>query len=152
MDIYHVHHIIPRHAGGTDAPENLIKLTIEQHAAAHKTLYDLHGKWQDYCAYLGLSKLLTADEASKLALLEGRRKGGRTVGKLPKDPKQQTKKVTDMWKLPGMREHLSQKRKEQSRIGKNPMQGKKQNQTCCMSCRKIVAVNGLKLHQKKCDS
>ena len=27
-----MHHIIPKHAGGTDVRENLVKLTIEEHA------------------------------------------------------------------------------------------------------------------------
>ena len=34
--IYHNHHILPKHMGGTDDPENIIKLTIEEHAEAHK--------------------------------------------------------------------------------------------------------------------
>ena len=33
--------------GGTDDPSNLIKLTVEDHAAAHKKLYEEHGKLQD---------------------------------------------------------------------------------------------------------
>ena len=41
--IYHVHHIVPRHMGGTDDPSNLIKLTIEEHAEAHKKLWEKHG-------------------------------------------------------------------------------------------------------------
>ena len=32
----HKHHIIPRHMGGTDDPSNLIELTIEEHAEAHR--------------------------------------------------------------------------------------------------------------------
>ena len=39
MTIYHVHHIVPRHMGGTDNPENLVKLTVEEHAMAHLKLY-----------------------------------------------------------------------------------------------------------------
>jgi hypothetical protein len=33
--IIHKHHIIPKHAGGTNDPSNLVELTIEQHAEAH---------------------------------------------------------------------------------------------------------------------
>lgn len=46
----HWHHIIPKHAGGTDDPENLIQLTVEQHIQAHLELYAKYGKYQDYCA------------------------------------------------------------------------------------------------------
>jgi len=50
-----MHHIIPKHAGGTDDPSNLIELTIEEHAEAHRILYETHGRWQDKMAYLCLS-------------------------------------------------------------------------------------------------
>lgn len=55
--IYHIHHIIPRHAGGTDDPSNLIKLTIEEHAEAHRLLWEEHGRIEDKMAWLGLSGL-----------------------------------------------------------------------------------------------
>jgi hypothetical protein len=51
----HKHHIIPKHMGGTDDPENLIELTIEEHAEAHKVLFEKHGKIEDYWAWKGLS-------------------------------------------------------------------------------------------------
>lgn len=55
MTIYHTHHIVPRHAGGTDDTENLVRLTIEEHAEAHRLLYLQHGRWQDFYAWQGLS-------------------------------------------------------------------------------------------------
>lgn len=57
MTIYHTHHITPRHMGGGDEPENLIQLTIEEHAEAHRLLYLKSGKWEDLCAWKGLSGL-----------------------------------------------------------------------------------------------
>jgi len=53
--IYHIHHIVPKHMGGTDDKNNLQKLTIKQHADAHKKLYEQHGHWQDKVAYETLS-------------------------------------------------------------------------------------------------
>tara|TARA_B110000977_G_scaffold151652_1_gene192519 strand:+ start:126 stop:563 length:438 start_codon:yes stop_codon:yes gene_type:complete len=41
--------------GGTDDKNNLKKLTIKQHAEAHKKLYEQHGHWQDKIAYMSLS-------------------------------------------------------------------------------------------------
>ena len=58
----HIHHIIPRHAGGTDDPSNLIELTPEEHAEAHRILYDQFGRVQDKLAWLGLAKLATNKE------------------------------------------------------------------------------------------
>ena len=51
MTIYHMHHIIPKHAGGTDDPSNLVKLTIEEHAQAHLDLYEKNGDERDLLAY-----------------------------------------------------------------------------------------------------
>ena len=60
--IYHIHHIVPKHMGGTDEPSNLIRLTVEEHAIAHKKLWEQYGRWQDELAYKGLSGILTCDE------------------------------------------------------------------------------------------
>ena len=51
----HLHHILPKYLGGTDDPENLIELTVEEHAEAHRLLFERHGNWQDYCAWMALS-------------------------------------------------------------------------------------------------
>jgi hypothetical protein len=52
--IYHKHHIIPKHAGGTDHPDNIARLTPEEHAEAHRLLYEKYDRWQDKIAYEGL--------------------------------------------------------------------------------------------------
>jgi len=62
----HKHHIIPRHMGGTDDPSNLVELTIEEHAEAHKILYEVHGRWQDLVAYRGLLGLITEEERMEI--------------------------------------------------------------------------------------
>lgn len=68
MNIYiHKHHIIPRHVGGSDDPSNLIELTIEDHAIAHRHLWKMYGRWQDKIAWLVLSGQIDMDEASRLA-------------------------------------------------------------------------------------
>lgn len=65
----HKHHIIPRHMGGTDDPSNLIELTIEEHADAHKKLYEEFGRWQDYVAWQGLAKLDKNFDAARESML-----------------------------------------------------------------------------------
>lgn len=60
--IKHLHHIIPRHAGGSDDPSNLVELTIEEHAEAHRVLYETHGREEDRWAWLGLSGQIGKDE------------------------------------------------------------------------------------------
>jgi len=75
----HKHHIIPRYLGGTDDPSNLVELTIEQHAEAHRLLYEQHGNWQDYVAWQGLAKLDANFDAAKQSMLEGSRRGTATM-------------------------------------------------------------------------
>tara|TARA_B110000902_G_C14083425_1_gene504076 strand:+ start:281 stop:787 length:507 start_codon:yes stop_codon:yes gene_type:complete len=65
--IYHFHHIVPKHIGGTDDPSNLIRLTVEEHAEEHRKLYEEYGRWQDHVAWKGLSGQITCAEAIKLA-------------------------------------------------------------------------------------
>ena len=60
--IYHYHHIIPKHAGGTDESSNLIKLTIEEHAEAHKKLWEKYNRWQDKIAFMSLSGMIGKEE------------------------------------------------------------------------------------------
>jgi len=58
----HVHHIIPKHAGGTNDPSNLVELTIEEHAEAHRVLYEKYGRWQDKLAMNGLNGDMTTEQ------------------------------------------------------------------------------------------
>ena len=73
----HKHHIIPRHMGGTDDPSNLVELTPEEHAEAHRKLYEEHGRWQDRVAWIGLAGLATKAEHVAMLLSEAGKKGVR---------------------------------------------------------------------------
>ena len=78
--IKHLHHIVPKHAGGTDDPTNLVELSLKEHAEAHKLLWEQYGRWQDRLAWLGLSSQIGNEEIIRLAQLEGCREGGRITG------------------------------------------------------------------------
>jgi len=71
----HLHHIIPKHLGGTDEPENVVELTIEEHAEAHRQLYEQHGRWEDYLAWQGLSGLMDREQLVIHMLSEAGKKG-----------------------------------------------------------------------------
>jgi hypothetical protein len=49
--------------GGSNDPSNLIELTVEEHAEAHKKLFEQHGLWQDKIAWQTLSGQIGLDEA-----------------------------------------------------------------------------------------
>lgn len=55
MIYMHKHHIIPKHMGGTDDPNNLLTVNVTLHAFLHKLLWEEHGNWQDLAAWKGLS-------------------------------------------------------------------------------------------------
>jgi hypothetical protein len=51
--------------GGTDDPSNLIYLTVEEHAQAHKKLWEEHGRWQDELAWKALSGQIGKEEITR---------------------------------------------------------------------------------------
>jgi len=58
----HQHHIIPKHMGGTNDPSNLIELTVEEHAEAHRVLWEKYGHKQDELAWKGLAGIIGKEE------------------------------------------------------------------------------------------
>lgn len=65
--IYHKHHIIPKHMGGTDDPKNIIKVNTTMHAFLHKLLWEEHGNQYDFIAWKCLSGQITNEEANIMA-------------------------------------------------------------------------------------
>lgn len=72
----HKHHIIPKHMGGTDDLRNISILSTEEHAEAHRILYEKYNKIEDYLAWKGLSGLIKKEEIS----LELMRNNGKKIG------------------------------------------------------------------------
>lgn len=52
---------------GGNEKENLVELTIEDHAEAHRLLFEEHGCWQDKIAWQTLSGQISGIEAAQLA-------------------------------------------------------------------------------------
>lgn len=52
-----VHHIIPRHAGGDDSKENLIRLNYKQHTFAHHLLWKAYNNIGDKLAFTFMSNV-----------------------------------------------------------------------------------------------
>lgn len=48
--------------GGTDESDNIIELTVEEHAEAHKDLFENYGHWQDKIAWKALSGQIGKEE------------------------------------------------------------------------------------------
>ena len=71
----HKHHIIPKHAGGTDHPSNLCQLTTTEHADAHNLLYCIHKNPLDKIAEQALLGQIDYTTASRMAWEVGYMKG-----------------------------------------------------------------------------
>jgi hypothetical protein len=72
----HKHHIIPKYMGGPDTPENIVEVTVTQHAMFHFCNYQLWGNEEDRIAWRTLSGQITLDEAKLEVMALGRRKAG----------------------------------------------------------------------------
>lgn len=103
----HNHHIIPKHMGGSDEESNLILLSVEDHAEAHRLLYEKYGKHEDKVAWLSLSSQMDKEEI----FLETSKIGGLNNRGIPKS-EEHKKKVSDSIKAkfeedPTYRERIS---------------------------------------------
>jgi hypothetical protein len=68
---YHVHHLVPTHAGGTDDPSNLVRVNKPMHAFMHRLRYLETGDYFDCCAANLLSGDWTAEQARQEACKHG---------------------------------------------------------------------------------
>lgn len=107
----HIHHIVPKHAGGTDDPSNLIELTTEEHAEAHRLLYEQYGRWQDYCAWQALSGRIGQEEI--LRIKQGMaNKGRKRTPEQIERMREASRKRAERQRLDGTLERANKKRSE----------------------------------------
>ena len=107
----HVHHIIPQYLGGANDPSNLVELTVEEHAEAHRLLYEQHGNWQDYCAWQALSGRIGKEEALRMAqgmANKGKKRSPETIARM----KEACRLRTERQRADGTLERANKKRSE----------------------------------------
>jgi aspartokinase len=51
--------------GGTNDPSNLIELSVEEHAEAHRVLFEKYGRKEDELAWKGLAGIIGKEEITK---------------------------------------------------------------------------------------
>jgi hypothetical protein len=119
----HIHHIIPKHMGGTDNPSNLVEVTVEEHALAHKRLYEKYRKREDYISWKSLEGQINQTE---LQYYRSRLGGLKNKGKTKSE--EHKRKIA----LANLGKKLSKNTKEKISIAQtgqnNSMYGKKRSQ------------------------
>jgi ribosomal protein L44E len=137
--------------GGTNEPSNIVELTVEEHAEAHRVLYEKYGAKEDYLAWKGLAGLISKEEiiyeALKLAGIKG---NSIHVERLKNDPEyaaevkrkqRKPKSTTENMKGPKSEEH----RKNQSKAAL------KRPRFPCSKCGKGITKANLKKHEDSCS-
>ena len=74
--------------GGTDDPSNLAELTIEEHAEAHRKLWEEYGKEEDRIAWMGLSGMIGKEEVISLLMKLGQERGRENRGPMSEESKE----------------------------------------------------------------
>jgi len=138
MDIYHVHHIIPRHAGGTDHPDNLVKLTIPEHAEAHRLLYEQHNRWQDFIAWKMLSGQI--DNAEAIRMAQSLANKGKTIT----DQHKEQNSIATKKQWADGRGVLNQDKMKQATMTKYGVDNIRKTKTTCPHCDKIGQATAFK--------
>ena len=71
----HKHHIIPKHAGGTNNDDNLIIVSVEEHFILHYKRWKEFGDFNDLfaCRVLGYNKELSPEERFLISSSGGRK-------------------------------------------------------------------------------
>lgn len=162
MATYHWHHIVPRHAGGTDDPSNLVRVTVEEHAELHFARYLQHGEIGDWVAANTLSGQMTQAEAIAEARRDWierhpdhHRKAGQVGGKAPASEKaKQVAKVVaaETGRKPWWNNGLNNKR-SYTCPGKGYVPGKlpcdtrsRQSKAQCPHCQLLCVPQNLSRH------
>ncbi len=132
----HIHHLTPRYRGGSNDPENLIELTITQHAMFHYCNWVLWHNERDKIAWKALSGQISMDEAKHLAIKVGARESGRIMKEKMNDPElkeEWSHRTKSLWENPEYREKQIPRLLEQqlmaSRLGNSPEAQRKRIET-----------------------
>lgn len=169
---YHNHHIIPKHMGGSDNPDNIIKLTVQEHAKSHKILWEKYGKKEDEIAWRMLSGQITPYEATIEAIRNSSKKTCEKRNKEnnpmwdPKNVEKAKKNIKKFWdNNPELKKEVS-KRSKMINTGKRRTEEQKENyrnaklgkhyptskrKCSCLGCKKETTTQAFyRVHLKKC--
>jgi len=146
--------------GGTNDPSNLIELSVEEHAEAHKKLYEEHGNEYDRIAWLGLAGLIGKEEIIRRLMSEANRgktpwnKGKKGVQKNPYlaelNRSRRGQPISEEVKEKVSAANKGRKRSEEfCEAQSKRLKGKKQNEKQAEQSRKNAIGNKSRIGQKR---
>lgn len=103
----HKHHIIPRYEGGSDFSENIVELTVTQHAMWHYAEWRRKGNWQDLTAWKMLSGETDEGRLAMRKALGGRNKGTKQGPLTPEQKEKQRQGMMGRVVSPEVREKIA---------------------------------------------
>ncbi len=130
--------------GGTDDPGNLILLTPDQHAEAHRQLYQEHGKIEDLWASQLLDHAITAAEGFQLIL----EKNARDTHRKQKERGTGTQN-SDMQRSKGYK-GAAANRELRTKTFLDPYANPSKRRVSCIACGKETSMPGLSRFHQKC--
>ena len=130
--------------GGSDDAFNLIELTVEEHAKAHRLLWEEHGQWEDEVAWKALSGQIKMSEASKIAIELGASKGGQ-IAKKTGQIKEAQKKAVQKLKTTNYK-HIQELGKTQGKIN---WENGHLSKICNKELRRLGGINATKVSNRK---
>jgi hypothetical protein len=132
---FYKHHIIPLHewririnpnVNRTDkdfnSPDNVVWLSLQQHAQAHQFLYELNGKSEDLVAWKGTAGIMGHEDVVREVCRIAAIKGGKSKPS-PETKERMRLAALERWNRPGQREA----QRERNMGIKNPCFGKPQS-------------------------
>ena len=132
----HKHHLNPKYMGGTDAPDNLIEVTVKQHAMFHFCNYQLWGNEYDMLAWKALSGQISFDDATYQAMKIGSDKARAVQQERLKDPeyrKRWSDTRKELWKKEEYRAtilaSLKKSQPKASALGNSPEANEKRKES-----------------------
>ena len=156
METYHWHHIVPRHAGGTDGPENLVKVTREQHAEIHRQRWLTLGDYYDCCAANVLSGDWAVEKARREAAKLGQQLSEKflpaAIQNIQEYNSQPFEKRSQQARLNGMKQSQEGKAKGGSTTGSKPYWNNGLNNKRSHTCPGEGYVRGKLPHKKTLKS
>jgi len=132
--------------GGTDDSSNLVELTIEEHAEAHRLLYEQYGHWQDKVAWQGLLGLIPHEQIMKEMYAARRGKGNTFYGKKHTEETKRIISKKNKGRLKGIPKSEETRKKmsennARSQLGKVPWnKGKKGVQPKSLETKKKISI------------